>query len=371
MGLNMGRRFVTLFPYTYNVNLMKDVGCIPYVLYKKYGYDSTIVSFKNDDYEYLHKYVSGLKIEFLPNGNERIESVKYVLKNAKKIDVLNMYHMSIGKSLLCFNLYKMLNKNGVGYLKLDLDFKTLDIIENYNGLKKFIIRLMANKVDIISAESTLIAKKMEDILNRTVEYIPDGVLEYKNESSEIDLNKKKRNCFLTVGRLGTEQKATEQLVEAFIKIRDNTKWNLWLVGSCEDKFTNYLDRLFERYPDLKERINVTGEILDKDKLTEIYRSSNILVLPSKYESFALVNVEGMLEGCRLLLSDRVAPANDFKKMGGFCEVVEFGDVKQLADRMISMSESAYDANQIAKIAADNFLWEKICGKIDKLISKHE
>ena len=98
----MRKNFVTLFPSTYNVNLTKDVGYIPYILYRNFGYNSAIVSFKNDSYIYLNQYVKGIKMEFLKKGNERIACIKYILKNAKNIDILNMYHMSIGKSLLCF-----------------------------------------------------------------------------------------------------------------------------------------------------------------------------------------------------------------------------------------------------------------------------
>ena len=367
----MRKSFVTLFPHTYNINLLKDVGCIPYVMHKDFGYESTVVSFNNDNYVYLKEHVRGLKMHFIHSGNERIACIKYVIHNAKKIDVLNMYHLSIGKSLLCLGLYKILNKRGIGYLKLDLDFKTLNIIEKYSTIKKHLIRHMIKKVDIVSAESTVIAERLEKIINRKIEYIPNGVLENSGYSSLDDLNSQKRNVFLSVGRLGTEQKATENIVEAYIKIKEESNWNLFLVGKCEEKFAHYLDELFEQLPDLKDRIIVTGEILDKKRLSDIYRMSNILVLPSKYESFALVNVEAILNGCSLLLSDQVAPATDFKKLGDFCEIVEYGNINQLADEMLTMSKKTYDANIISKIATDNFLWSNICGKLNELIMKKQ
>lgn len=363
----MKKSFVTLFPHTCNVHLMKDVGCIPYIMYKDYGYDSTIATFKNDSYPYLDQYVKGLKIQFLPDGNERIACIKYVIENAKKIDVLNMYHLSIGKSLLCLWLYKLLNKQGVSYLKLDLDFRTLKIIEEYNCIKKYALRLMSKKVDIISAESTAIAERIEHILNHTVEYIPNGVLEYDKAFIRADLNEQKKDVFLTVGRLGTEQKATENLLQAFAEIQENTDWNLWLVGKCEEKFKIYFNEFLKEKPYLKERIKLFGEITDKNKLSDIYKQCRIFVLPSKWEGFALVNVEAMLHGCRLLLSDQVSPANDFKQLGCFCQIVEFGDIKQLADEMLNMSKTTVDANQIAKVAVDNFLWTRIGGRINDTI----
>ena len=365
----MKRTFVTLFPATYNVHLLKDVGCIPYTMYKEYGYDSTIVTFKNDNYPYLNQYVKGLKMQFLSGANERTACLRYVLKNARNIDVLNMYHISIGKSLLCLCLYKILHRNGTSYLKLDLDLKTIKIIEGYSVIKKIVLRYMSTKVDIISAESTSVANRMEHILKRTVEYIPNGVLASYDESPQTDINEHKQDIFLTVGRLGTEQKATENLLKAFDEIEKNTSWNLWLVGNCEDEFKALLQEFFKEKPCLKKRIKVFGEVTDKNQLANIYKSCKVFVLPSKWEGFALVNVEAMINGCALLLSDQVSPANDFKRLGNFCNVVKYGNVRQLADEMLNMTHISYDANQIKKVAINSFLWSKICEKLnDKIIN---
>jgi hypothetical protein len=57
--------FVTLFPGATNIHLTKDVGMIPFIMHKYYGYDSTLVCYKNDEYDYLETEVKGLKIDFL------------------------------------------------------------------------------------------------------------------------------------------------------------------------------------------------------------------------------------------------------------------------------------------------------------------
>ena len=49
-------RYVTLFLKTENVHLLKDVGMIPYYLYKEHGMDCTIATYNNSgDYTYLEK----------------------------------------------------------------------------------------------------------------------------------------------------------------------------------------------------------------------------------------------------------------------------------------------------------------------------
>ena len=62
--------FYTIFPLSMNVHLLKDVGMIPYVLFRDYGYDSTLVAFQNEaNYFALEKEVKGLKIEYIESDS--------------------------------------------------------------------------------------------------------------------------------------------------------------------------------------------------------------------------------------------------------------------------------------------------------------
>jgi hypothetical protein len=48
--------FVTIFTETENFHLVKDVGQIPYFMYKTEGYDAELISYKNnEEYPYLNK----------------------------------------------------------------------------------------------------------------------------------------------------------------------------------------------------------------------------------------------------------------------------------------------------------------------------
>ena len=58
--------FVTMILHTKNVHQLKDVGIKPYMLWKQYGYDTRIITYKNEgNYEYLEKEVRGLKLKFI------------------------------------------------------------------------------------------------------------------------------------------------------------------------------------------------------------------------------------------------------------------------------------------------------------------
>ena len=51
----MKKRFLTLFPELENVHLMKDVGMIPYIMHKEFGYDSYIASYCSRKLEYFER----------------------------------------------------------------------------------------------------------------------------------------------------------------------------------------------------------------------------------------------------------------------------------------------------------------------------
>ena len=120
----MQRRFVTVFPVTENVHLIKDVGQIPYTLHKHHGYDSTIVCYQNSEsYPNLDGEVEGLRISFLTQQGRKLFQeravLNYLKEQAKNIDVLNLYHLT--KETIYYGLYyKKLNPKGVLYVKMDV-----------------------------------------------------------------------------------------------------------------------------------------------------------------------------------------------------------------------------------------------------------
>ena len=59
------KTFVTIFPHTENIHLIKDVGMIPYILQKHHDFDSYIATYNNGNYQFLDTEVKGLKIRFI------------------------------------------------------------------------------------------------------------------------------------------------------------------------------------------------------------------------------------------------------------------------------------------------------------------
>lgn len=353
-------RFTTFFPKCPNFGLMKDVGQIPYYLSKTGYIEAKLVSTELELNSLYVDQVKGLKLENIPLHfrNETITGCLYILKNAKKIDWLNLYHTR-RNTLIWILLYKVLNPKGRVYVKLDAGFEYIrDIKESKRNLSVF--RRIVKHADLTSAESKIAVEMLSDIAAEDIMWIPNGTTETKNI---VDFEKE--DIFLTVGRIGAPEKNDELLVESFLKISDKCDWNLVMVGKVTEDFMSFIDEIYDMRPDIKNRIIIVGEVTDKKELFMHYCKAKVFIMPSKYESFNIACCEALINGCYLILSNQVTPKTDFTDNGKYgCEVL-VDDVDDLAKKMLDSIEivKTIDKNEIITFAKDNYLWKDIAEKI--------
>jgi len=83
---------------------------------------------------------------------------------------------------------------------------------------------------------------------------------------------------------------------------------------------------------LAHRVRFLG-FVNQSQLPAIYAASDLMVLPSEYEPFAMVVNEAMLCGCPVAVSDRVGAAKDLVAPVAPDFVFPHGDVAALADTL--------------------------------------
>ncbi len=81
---------------------------------------------------------------------------------------------------------------------------------------------------------------------------------------------------------------------------------------------------------IAERVRMLG-FVNQSRLPEVYRASDLLVLPSEYEPFAVVLNEAMLCGCAVIASDQVGAGRDLVQPGVTGFIFHYGDVEALAE----------------------------------------
>ena len=150
-----------------NVELIKDCGLIPYLLYKNHGMDCEMVGAPGGPYPY-ETLVEGLQFRFLPDGS--IDTKKqFILEQGKEIDLLLLR----GCYPSCYALaplYKQVNPGGRIYIGLDANSSWMDRILFYDpAFQDFL-----DACDIIATSCMVMASHLSEKWGRKVLCLPNG-----------------------------------------------------------------------------------------------------------------------------------------------------------------------------------------------------
>ncbi len=350
------KKYVCIFPGLLNFHLIKDVGLIPYTMGKFFNYNSNILTYNNDDYSYLDNELNGkyLNLIYLEKkfNTETRDVISYLLKNSRNIDVLQSFNLHDTLGLFSFFfIYKILNRNGKVYVKLDADDLIISLLVEKKGIYRYMqIFMIKHMIDLMSVESSKSYEKLTEsntIPSDKLIQIPNGI--YIKSNIEIP---EKKNYILNVGHLGTKAKATEILLEAFSKIEHLDDWKLILVGSIDESFKGYVS--------------------DRDEIYRYYSESKIFCFPSRSESFGIALIESAYFGNYLLTTD-VGGAKDVLDVTDYGEIIKMDDSNYLAGRLQELisTPKKYEKDPLELMAQVNnkFNWTKLCKKIDERLNR--
>lgn len=362
-------RFVTLYPRAKNVQLVKDMGLIPYYIRTLFNEDAELVTYKNDEsYPYLDTVVKGAKVTFIKKVfGRQIDGMIYTFKHAKEIDVLNLYHLNMS-TFYASIAYKLRNPKGKIYLKLDMSMEGLRTVQ-IKDPRGWIKRMDIKMADLVSVETRVIQKRLNELFDKEIIYVTNGCVLSDGESNfkpmEDDMdNVNTDHTILTVTKFGTIEKASDTLLYAFAKSADKHDYNLKIIGTVEKNFEPVIEKFFEEYPNLKNRVIFAGEIHNREALRMEYRKARIFTLPSRSESFGIVLVEAAYEGCYLVTSDMTPAGYDVNDNGKYGSVARTDDIDDLANKFVDICtnenfEWKEHSINVSKYAKSVFDWEKI------------
>lgn len=380
-------KIVTLFPSFKNLHFYKDPGQIAY-RFQKAGYNALVVCYKNEkDYSKTKLYIPVLTV--LNNKISRkfnLGLTSFLIKNSRGIDILNLFHLKWDSLFFAF-VYKLINPSGFVYLKMDNCYYSgfypweqfLNIRKggsNFplvntslkNRLKKLFTPKLTKYVDLWSIEDKVSCeyykKKYPSFNDNIITSLNGHTLDIEKFTSEIEFSQKK-NIVFSVGRLGTQQKATENLLEAFVSVAHNSNWILHLAGSIEEPFKWFIEDFFQRYPELISRVIFNG-ILEKRALFELYNRSKIFCLPSRWEGFANVFSEAMYFK-NAIVTTPATSVRDIVIENQFGELVEVDNVEQLSEILLKIinnpSLNELYANNAREFCDKNLSWDLITEKL--------
>ena len=160
-----------------------------------------------------------------------------------------------------------------------------------------------------------------------------------------------RRHVLFCGRL-IELKRLDTLIDAFNAVADQRpEWDLVVVGDGPLK-----SELTARVrPDLTDRVIWAGFIGDSPTIAAVYRACDALVLPSRFDQWALVVNEAVAAGLALITSDVVGASDDLLRPGVNGFTFPPGDVEALSAALLKVTDAgsidAFKAGSREVIAA--------------------
>lgn len=171
-------------------------------------------------------------------------------------------------------------------------------------------------------------------------YEPDYGLIQHLDQSKIDQTRQRFNLptgrrrIVFSGRL-TQVKRPDLLIDAFAAIAPRRpQWDLVMVGDGPLR-----DQLKARLPgELAARVFWTGFLDDQAAVASLYRLSDVLVLPSDYEPWALVINEAAAAGIAIVSSHVVGAAAELVRDGVNGRLFQAGDLPSLTEALLDTTD---------------------------------
>ena len=338
-------------------HLSKDVFLVPYYLGKELDAQVEIVYpryFNNLELAHAHR---GVKLVPLPRLSifsrfsfwRQLNFYFYLLKNARSIDLLVRFHLTIHTELFCI-IYKWLNKKGKVFVKLDINPDTIDYLYGdkrlsiLGNIRNRITKLFHNSLDYCACESLEAFSRIQNSghlkmqFGKKLLYLPNGFdeeefIKYKIEESDFQ---HKENLMITVGRIGMPQKNTSMFLNALSKVALGN-WRVYLLGPINADFQNHIQLFYQANPDKIDAVKFMGPVMDRKSLFEYYNRAKVFVLTSDWEGYPIVFSEAKRFRNYIVATD-LASSKDVVENSKYGVCVPVKDDNQLAvvlDEIIS------------------------------------
>lgn len=371
--------FLTIFSDFERIHVSKDVGQVnrltaDYLKIKPY-----ILSYCNEKLD--DKLVSYIKIKehFRRKAGNKLDLniVLFLLSKSRNFKYLNLYHQTFCTQIYAV-IYKLLNPRGKVYVKLDLDVEyekcNIEARDSFlrKSVKNFVFHWYAKVVDVVSAES------MEgcDIISAKNIYSPEKLINITNGVSKTDIYNNygdfsyddKQDIFLTIGRIGTEQKCNELMLTA-LSLLDLKNWKFIFVGSIEEDFLPKIDNFYNENPSLRQKVFFLGP-KDRAEIYDLYKSAKVFTLSSIREGFPLVFAEASFYGC-YIITTAVSGSVDITRDGTIGDIIPIGDhvlFSKAMERIIASDVSIDKFNNVRNYAIENYTWENIIPTLAKKLT---
>ena len=336
-----------------------------------------------DCYEFINNVFcpiySGSEIVTKPHDNVKVskcftlfDRFFFFRKQSKIINALNQsFRISDFSCLHAYTLftdgnvaYKLSRENNIPYVvavrATDLLFfryrpylrsRGVEILKNASAV------FFLSETTRSTVFRNYLTKKDVAFLQKKTYIIPNGIDDYwlnnKHQKKDKQLNPQGQIKVLCVSKI-IKRKNIPTLQKA-IQSLNKKGWNfrLILIGEGTDKH--------ELKVIIKDEFTTYIPPMEKEKLIDYYRKSDLFVLPSKGETFGLVYAEAMTQGLPVIYSEGEGFDGQFNEgVVGFR--VNPNSEKDIADKMVRIVRNYSRICKMVLQCSENYKWQDIVHK---------
>lgn len=222
---------------------------------------------------------------------------------------------------------------------------------NASQIKKWLIRFLLNRVDIIVVEGGIWKTFFKQIVPESKLVIIPNCVHLSNFKKTKKSKRENKITVLFPGSL-CERKGVFDILKAIPLVIKEEKNIKFIFGGCSSNEEEIKILEIIKSQHLENYTAFIGEYTDKNK-AEIYGSADIFILPSYAEGLPISMLDAMASGLPII-STRVAAIPEVidDRVNGF--LIEPGDYKALAERILILTK---DRNLRKKMGKNNI--EKI------------
>ncbi|MBY7825783.1 glycosyltransferase family 4 protein [Vibrio fluvialis] len=361
----MKKKFATVFNNFESVHLTKDVGMIPCSFSSLDNYDKSIIFYWDKEKEKEKIELQDVILHPIKAKTRLFYYLKLFQDISKNnVSVLNIYHDSIQSALFCY-LAKLIGVKV--YLKLDISHIGCDILLKRSKSKRIFdyFRLKGlNLANFVSVETWDTFKKLKDnrVFKKDIFYhIPNSILDSTVKAEPLPYLERS-NRIIVVGRIGAYPKNHELILDALSKIESLKGWFVDFIGPIDDSFNKKIDSFYRNNKRHSKVVRFLGN-KSRDELMDLYATSKIFLLSSRWEGFSLALVEAAYFGCYIITTE-VGGSNEVTDRGKYGKIYK---QDELVGILGHIDESYISSGYIdrLKYARDIFNINKYSGFISK------
>lgn len=360
--------------------LSKDIFLVPYYIAKCLGGTLDYIYCQNIGNTVIPSIYRDVSIKQSAIANDFRTMLKYIVADAKQIDVLFIWGSSFAH-MLVVRFFKLLNPKGRVVVFGDMELPQAQILNKTdfmcpNGVKgivkRYFTNFFMNNTTFIVA-NTEAYNEMKRLCDR---HKWNGLLHFypcldDEKFHEFDIKRKswdeKENIMVCVGRIGCHQKNTEMLLGALEKV-DLKDWKIYMIGPVTSSldlndsgnFQNTIDEFFSRNPQYRDKLIFTGMIYDQKAVFEYYNRAKVLLSTSRHEGFANVYSQAAAMGCYIVSTD-VGGADVASNNWQYGTLINQEDVVGLAKNLNDLVNNRINIKIEKSLSMDNISYSHMIG----------